>query len=137
MNVPDPWQWLASMTDVTMMRAQIPEPGRYYHARRLIVIREGLLISEERAVLWHELVHAKRGDERCGGKIGLSVDREAARRAMPWPVFKWGIDRALDLHELVDLMKVDERLVRVRLNTTHPSEAAYIARRQTVYEETA
>lgn len=137
MRVPDPWEWLASMSDVTMMRGPIPEPGRYYHARRLVVIREGLLLAEERAVLWHELVHADRGDERCGGSTRASVDREAGRRAMPWPVLKWGIDQSHDLASLVDLMKVDERLVRVRLTTAHPAEKAHIARRQAVYEESA
>lgn len=131
--MPDPWKVLAG-TDLILHRAPIAEPGRYYHAQRAIVVRSGLLLREERAVLWHELVHARRGDERCAvdvltGRQEASVDREAARWAMPWPVLAWGLDRAAHLHDLVDLMKVTEPLVRLRLVAAHPVEKAHILRR--------
>ena len=41
---------------------------------------------------------------------------------MPWPVLRWSVDEAHDLHDLVDRMKVTEDLVRVRLTTMHPAE---------------
>jgi hypothetical protein len=139
MEIPDPWAWLAEMTDVCLVRARIRERGRYYHARRTIVVRESLLIAEERAVLWHELVHADRGDEACTASAvsEASVDREAARRAMPWPVLRWGLDAATSDAELIELMKVDERLVKVRFDCLHPAERAYVARRRIEFQESA
>jgi hypothetical protein len=137
-KIPDPWEWLAEMRDLCLIAATIPERGRYYHAKRVILIRDDLSICEQRAVLWHELVHADRGD-MCPttSQQEASVDREAARRAMPWPVLRWGIDTATSDHDLVDLLKVDERLVRVRFASLHPAERAYISRRRLAFQETA
>ena len=117
-----------------LARAPIAEAGRYYRDQGVIVVRAGLLLREERAVLWHELVHARRGDARCAVDVltarqETSVDREAARWAMPWPVLAWGLDRAANLHDLVEHMKVTEDLVRLRLTTAHPAEKAHITRR--------
>jgi hypothetical protein len=139
MEIPDPWEWLASMGDVCLLREPIRERGRYYHSKRVIVVRKGLPIAEERAVLWHELVHADRGDEACTttSVVEASVDREAARRAMPWPVLRWGLDAATSDSELVELMKVDERLVKVRFDCLHPAERAYVARRRIEFQESA
>lgn len=139
MNVPDPWEWLASMGDVCLLRRAIPEAGRYYHAQRAIVVRRGLSLAEERAVLWHELVHADRGDQSCTttSVTEASVDREAARRAMPWPVLRWAVDTASSDHDLIDRLKVDERLVRIRFATLHPAERAHVARRRMALEESA
>lgn len=47
----------------------------------------------------------------------------------PWPVLAWGLDRAAHLHDLVDLMKVTESIVRLRLQAAHPVEKADILRR--------
>lgn len=122
-----------------MTHLPIPQRGRYYHECRTIVLRSGLRLCEQRAVLWHELVHAERGDEGCTttATTEASVDREAARRAMPWPVLRWGIDTAHSDHDLIDRMKVDERLVRIRIQSLHPSERAYLARRREHLEESA
>lgn len=133
MRVPDPWKVLAR-TDLILHRAAIAEAGRYYHRERVVVVRAGLLLREERSVLWHELVHARRGDARCAVDVltarqEASVDREAARWAMPWPVLAWGLDRSAHLSDLVEAMKVTEQLVRVRLKTAHPVEKAHIMRR--------
>jgi hypothetical protein len=142
MTVPDPWTVLAAIPTLMLVRLAIPDRGRYYHEHRTIVVRKGLLLCEERAVLWHELVHADRGDTRCGGAVmdarqELSVDREAARRAMPWPVLRWGIDTATCAYDLVERMKVDEQLVRTRLKSMHPAERHYLRRRSERMEETA
>lgn len=127
MRVPSPWGVL-QRTDLALHRAQIPEAGRYYRAERAIVVRSGLLLREERAVLWHELTHHRRRDAACetGTRQEGVVDRQAARWAMPWPVLAWGVDGAHDLHDLVDRMKVTEHLVRVRLGSLHPAERAHI-----------
>lgn len=139
MRIPDPWEWLAQMSDLCLITAAIPQRGRYYHAQRVILIRDDLSLCEQRAVLWHELVHADRGDERCttSSVAEASVDREAARRAMPWPVLKWGIDTAISDTDLVERMKVDERLVQVRFGCLHPAERAYIHRRHLELQESA
>lgn len=136
-KIPDPWEWLASMGDVCLLRDRIPQRGRYYHSRRVIIVREGLRLCEERAVLWHELVHADRGDETCTGKEEASVDREASRRAMPWSVLRWGLANSTSDHDLVDLMKVDERLVKIRFQCLHPAERAYVVRRRIEFQESA
>lgn len=79
----DPWEALAA-TDVVVLRAPIPELGRYYDAQRAIVLREGLSAEEERAVLWHELVHAERRHRACEltAQEHAEVEREAQRRAV-------------------------------------------------------
>lgn len=138
MRVPNPWGVL-ERTDLRLVRAPIAEQGRYYHHRRAIVVRTGLLLREERAVLWHELVHHRRGDAACdtGTREDGQVDREAARWAMPWPVLRWGVDGAHDLHDLVDRMKVTEYLVRVRLASLHPAERAHVLARARVLREAA
>lgn len=112
----------------------IPERGRYYHEHRTIVLRTGLDLREQRAVLWHELVHAERGDFRCldavlNARQEMSVDREASRRAIPWPVLRWAVDGASCRDDLIDRLKVDELMVRVRLACLHPAERAYIQAR--------
>lgn len=109
----------------------IPERGRYYHEHRTIVLRRGLGLAEQRSVLWHELVHAERGDFRCQDPVlnarqEMSVDREAARRAMPWPVLRWAVDEASCQQDFVDRLKVDPALVQTRLDCLHPAERAYV-----------
>jgi hypothetical protein len=142
MNAPDPWAALAGTPDLMLIRLAIPDRGRYYHEHRTIVIRKGLMLCEERAVLWHELVHAGRGDSRCSNHVltarqELNVDREAARLAMPWPLLRWGYAASTTLHELVDRMKVDERLVRIRLNSLHPAERHHLRHNIVPREEVA
>ncbi|MCA1570807.1 MAG: hypothetical protein LC798_10920 [Chloroflexi bacterium] len=123
------------MPDVLLPHLPIGDRGRYYHEQRAIVLRAGLLVCEQRAVLWHELVHLRRGDRSCVGTPyeapqELAVQREACRLAMPWPVLRWGLNTSTTLHELVDAMKVDQDLVLFRLNNAHPAERGYIRRRQ-------
>lgn len=137
MIVPDPWQRIGCIGDLILVRRHIAERGRYYHHHRTIVVREGLLLCEERAVLWHELVHAERGDERCTTMAEASVDREAARRAMPWPVLKWGLDTASCDEDLVERMKVEAAMVAFRFKIMHPAERAYAIARRAEREDAA
>lgn len=133
MAVPDPWEELAK-TNIMLARLPIPELGRYYSRRRAIVVRAGLLLVEERAVLWHELVHALRRDSRCltDGVVGLrieaSCDLEAARRALPIEdvasVMRWADSDS----EAADALKTTPELLGIRLSKLHPSERALLAR---------
>jgi len=120
------------MRDVVMVRQPIAEPGRYYHERRAIVLRSGRTLEEERRSLWHELVHAERGDTQCSGwaasAIERRVEREAARRAMPLAVMERRLALAGDWDEFVWHMKVPEPWVRFRLAGALPAERARLER---------
>lgn len=140
-RVPDPWVLLAR-TDIVLVRWDIPEHGRYYHRERAIVVRRGLLLVEERAVLWHELVHARRGDERCcllhfHQQQERSVDREAARWAMPTGALLEALVGARSYVEVADTLKTTERLLTVRLDALHPAERAAVQRLRDALEEAA
>lgn len=134
--VPDPWLLLAQ-SDLTLIRWAIPERGRYYHHERVIVIRRELLLVEEREVLFHELVHARRGDLFCDDKTERSVDREAARWAMPMSALLEALVGARSYTEVADTLKTTERLLMVRLNALHPSERAAVQRLRDRLEEVA
>ena len=131
-GVPDPWAVLREMRDVVLVRQPIAEPGRYYHHRRAIVLRSGRTLEEERCSLWHELVHAERGDVECTGWTASAterrVEREAARRAMPLDVMERRLSLASDWHDFVWHMKVPERWVRFRLAHATPAERARLRR---------
>jgi hypothetical protein len=71
------WAVLAGM-DVVLLRAAIPELGRYYDGPRAIVLREDLPRDQEQAVLWHESLHAQRRDT---GTISDEEHSELDRRA--------------------------------------------------------
>jgi hypothetical protein len=107
-----------------MARLHIREPGRYYESRRAIVLRTGLLLEEERRYLWHELVHADRRDRACHGSIEaeVSVEREAARRAMPMVSLRWALNLEWQRHLVAGLLKLPEAWVQFRLATAHPTE---------------
>ena len=131
-GVPDPWALLREMGDVVMLRQPIAEPGRYYHGRRAIVLRSGRTLEEERRSLWHELVHAERGDRDCTGWVRSAterrVEREAARRAMPVPVMEQRLAVATDWDDFVWHMKVPDWWVRFRLALVRPAERARLER---------
>lgn len=141
-RVPDPWAFLArELPDVRLLREPIAEPGRYYDTHRVIVLRKGMKLEAERRYLWHELVHATRRDERCGGwlktKVEASVEREAAQRAMPFAALEHHLERASSWHDFVWHMKVPEEWVRFRLDIAHPAEKALLERASARLEETA
>lgn len=128
--VPNPWMALAARPHLNLVRANIAEPARYYHGHQTIVVRKGLLLAEERRYLWHELVHADRGDEVCHttAKMEHSVDREAAQRAMPLCSLEWAGERAWDWHEFVELLKVPAPFVKFRMRIAHPAEKTTLTR---------
>lgn len=106
--------------------------GRYYHQERVILLREGLTQAEERAVLWHELTHARRGDRRCAPGVltarqEASVDREAARWALPLPAVLYAASCCRGADEGAELLETTPRLLTGRLHSLHPSERAALA----------
>lgn len=142
MRVPDPWAVLARTDLALWAEVVMPEEGRYYHRQRVIFLRKGLLVVEQRATLWHELVHARRGDNRChmtwfDDQQERSVDREAARRAMPITALLAAFTGARCYAEIADTLKTTERLLMVRLDALHPSERAAVQRVREQSEEAA
>ena len=131
--VPDPWAVLANdFPDVVLLRLPIEEPGRYYDDQRAIVLRESLTIEAERRYLWHELVHARRRDSRWEGWLRdrreQSVEREAARWAMPQGAIVAAMERSATWHDLVWHLKVPESWVLFRLERLHPAERTMLER---------
>jgi len=128
------------------VRLPIPEPGRYYDGRGAIVLRKGMLLEEQRRHLWHELVHADRGDVACHGStaVEMSVEREAARRAMPVSSLLWAFGLEWQRHMVAGSLRLPEEWVQFRLDIAHPAERVrlrevYGARRtqETCEEESA
>jgi hypothetical protein len=134
MAVPDPWKVLQERHPrIGLVRWDIPEMGRFYADLQMVVVRQGLLVVQERAVLWHELVHCDRGDRRCDDPYFASdqersVEREAARRAMPFPDLLAAGRGAASRAEVADSLKTTEALLLVRLTTLHPAERASLIR---------
>lgn len=133
MPVPDPWALLATTDLALQAEVDMPEAGRYYHRQRVIMLRRGLLIVEQRAVLWHELVHAERGDTDCfdpyfNNDQERSVNREAARRALPFPDLLAAGRGATSHAEVADTLKTTEALLLIRLGTLHPAERSSLTR---------
>lgn len=129
MTVPNPWTELAREGDLILLRLPIADWGRYYHEQRAIVIRSGIGVREERAVLWHELVHARRGDRGCGdmvlsARVEARVDREAARLAIPLGDLAAALRWTRDPDELAEELKTTTRLLRVRAADLDADERA-------------
>lgn len=129
-RVPNPWVALAARPHLNLLRAPIAEPGRYYADLATIVLRTGLLLCEERRHLWHELVHADRQDRACesSARVERSVDREAARRALPLSSLLWAFGTAATHAEVVEMLKLPADWIQFRLRTAHPAEKAAVRR---------
>ncbi len=132
----DPWLALAARPHLQLLHAPIPERGRYYHDLRTIVLRTGLLLVEQRAVLWHELVHADRGD-RQGCSDERTCVRDAARRAIDLHELADALAWSEDRHEVADQLKTTAELLDARLANLHPSERGYLQRRLSMKEHSA
>lgn len=135
----NPWRVLAEHhPHVAVIRWPIPELGRYYHRLKTIVVRENLRIVEERAVLWHEIVHLERGDEHCDRRTERNrIEREAARRAIDIEELADALLWSDQPSEVADQLKVTEDLLQLRLRHLHPSERGYLRRRQSMKEQSA
>lgn len=134
-KVPSSWVALDARPDLKFDRAPISEPSRYYHGRRSIVTRSGLLLSQERRHLWHELVHADRGDTLGHNSESLErkVERIAVRMAIPTVSLQWAAYQTDTMYDLADLLKLPEEWVRFRWLTAPEWEKAMIRRQDPVY----
>lgn len=136
----DPWRALDQRPHLLLLRAPISERGRYYHHLGAIVVRSGMLVVEERSTLWHELVHAERGDEHCeafGARQERWCMREAARRAIDVRALADAVMWSDHPHEVADQLKVTPELLQVRLDHLHPAERGLLAARRAAREDVA
>lgn len=92
------------------------------------MIRDGLLLEEERRYLWHELAHADRRDVagHNDARVERIVERHAMENAMPWETLRWAWSRSTDLQEMTDLLKLPRAWVASRLRTLHPAQKALL-----------
>lgn len=133
----DPWAALAQRPDLLLVRAPIVERGRYYHGLRTIVVRDNLLLAQERATLWHELVHAERGDVPCeqwARHQESGCAREAARRAIDVRDLADALAWSDRLCEIAEELRTTPEFVAERLKHLHPAERGLIARRLSARE---
>ncbi|CUR55392.1 hypothetical protein NOCA2270027 [metagenome] len=126
--VPSPWVALAARPWLSLLYADIPEPGRYYDAEQCIVLRQGLLRPERRRVLWHELVHADRGDvaAHCGRSEEAVVERRAVTWALPLRSLRWAFSREATRHEAAAALQVPEDWLQFRLDGATDRELAVL-----------
>ena len=122
--VPSPWTALAARPWLSLLYADIAEPARYYDAEQCIVLRSGMLRAEQRRFLWHELVHADRGDVagHCGPAEEALVERLAAARAMPLSSLRWAFARETTRHEMAAALQLPEDWLQFRLDTATAGE---------------
>lgn len=133
---------LRGIPDLTLVRAPMPDSGRYYHSQRAIILDARLSAAEARSTLMHELVHAERGDRPCATDIldarqERTVEREAARRLISLEALADALLWAYDDHDLADQLWVDVATVRARREGLTASEHAIIERRITEREGAA
>lgn len=126
---------LAARPDLNLVRSAIPEPARYYDSERAIVVRKGLLITEERQHLWHELVHSDRRDQAChtSRRNEQLVERLAVRWAIPTCSLQWAAYQTETIHDLAELLKLPAEWVEFRWRTAPQWERDLIRSHDPVY----
>jgi len=140
----DPWTVLREdHPELVLVRAPIGARGRYYNGRKGIVVRDDLLIVQERAALWHEIVHARRGDQPCSGRdlarMELSCRRDAAKLAISIEALADALLWSDCEYQQADELKTIVEYVRIRKDprNLHPSERGFLKRRLAMKEHTA
>lgn len=140
----DPWTVLREdHPGLVLVRAPIGSRGRFYAGKQGIVVRDDLLLVEERAALWHEIVHARRRDTRCDGldllRMEKSCRREAARLSIEINDLADTLLWARDVHEVADHLKTIAEYVVIRLDprNLHPAERGLLRRRLAMKEHPA
>ena len=94
-----------------------------------IRMRQRLLQVERRCSLTHELIHLERGDTgACPPAVDAAVNREAARRLIPWEQLLGAVRWARSEEELADELWVTVGILRARAETLHADELMTLAR---------
>lgn len=91
------------------------------HAK--VWLRRRQLQVERRCTLTHELIHLERGDTgECPPAVEVEIDREAARRLIPWGSLLEAARWSRDIEEIADELWVTEKILRARAETLTGSE---------------
>ena len=94
-----------------------------------IRMRRRLLQVERRCSLTHELIHLEHGHTgACSPGHEAEVDREAARRLIPWRQLLTAVRWARSESELADELWVTDRILRARVAELRADELLEIAR---------
>lgn len=124
----DPWRLVADLVDWTIIWQPIETRGLTSWRDRTITLDPALTAAEERAVLTHELVHARRGPtlERLLAREEQLVRREAA--VLLIDVVHLGDAAAWSRHALVIAVEldVDVDAVQARAEALSVDERALI-----------
>jgi hypothetical protein len=124
----DPWQAVVELVGWTVVWQPLKTKGLTRWRHQTIVLDPGLTVAQQRAVLTHELVHARRGPtlRRLRAREEATVRREAAlllidlvhlADAAAWS--RWRV-------EVADELWVDVATLDVRLELLTPDERAWI-----------
>lgn len=132
----DPWRLVAELAGWTILWQPIKTRGLTSWRDRTIILDPALTGAETRAVLAHELVHARRGPtlKRLLAREEQLVRREAA--VLLIDIVHLGDAAAWSRHALAIAVEldVDEDTVLARAETLTPAERALIdARLETLH----
>lgn len=95
--------------------------------RGVIRLDHRLLQVERRCTLMHELIHLERGHEgACSDAVEREVDREVARRLVPFDALLEAARWARDANELAEELWVTPTVLAARFETLAPRETAEI-----------
>lgn len=125
--------WRALRTDwphVIVEHTDDLPPGRRADTNGIdeIRMRRRLLQVERRCSLAHELIHLEHGHTGvCSPGHEADVDREAARRLIPWERLLAAVRWARSETELADELWVTGRILRARINALRADELMEIA----------
>lgn len=129
-----PWRALRHLSDWTLVIADLGDRllGHTCHTSRTITLNTGLLQTERRSTIAHELEHAHRGPMPRHPVLALReeavVDQGAARALVTLDALLEALRWSRELHEIADELWVDAATVRTRLDHLHPAERAYLKR---------
>lgn len=127
-----PWQVLGRhWPHVAVEHTDELPPGRRADTNGTdeIRMRRRLLQVERRCSLTHELIHLEHGDTgACSPGHEAEVDREAARRLIPWERLLAAVRWARSESELADELWVTIPILRARTAALHADELLELAR---------
>lgn len=131
-----------SKSSPVIERAHLPKDllGYYDAERHVVVVAHGLTAAQRRAVIAHELEHARHGDRPCLDPIlharrERATERASSRRLITLDALVDALLWCRDEQEMAWHLHVDTIAVRARLDGLTDEEKDQIARRIAVTEE--
>ena len=104
--------------------------GRCLHAECVVLIAPGLHPWQQRATYTHEVLHAHRGPVpgHMQAREEDAVERETARRLIPFADLVWAAQEIQDAQGVADRLEVPVSVLWVRLDSLHPAERHHLRR---------